>query len=178
MIEYDLAGAHPAYRREIPEILEPLAEAYPGAGFRSVGLYEPKPGDTSMGATHPGGRIELNPHWFARDPVHLKSAAQHYPVIDVGGIQIGWHGPMVWEPLQVLTHEFGHVVRMALPKRLGDEWAGDRWRQATREPWRAPSGYALVNDEEFFGEMFALVHLGFATDDEARDMAELTERLR
>jgi hypothetical protein len=179
MVDFDLSGAHPDYRRDVPEILLPLASRYPGARLRSVSLYVPKPGDTSMAATYPGGDVRLNSHWFARDPAHLAVAALHLSVVDVGGFQVGWHGPMVREPEHLLTHEFGHVVWQSLPQRVVEEWAGDRWRASTRDPQRSPGGYALAHDPpEFFGEMFALVDLGFATDDEVSDMMDLIGGLR
>jgi hypothetical protein len=178
VVEFDLSDADPEFQRDIPAILLPLTRRYPGAELRSVGLYDPRPGDTSMGATHPGGRIELNSYWFSRHPRHLRSAAEHHAVVDVGGVPMGWHGPMVWEPEQLLTHEFGHVAWQSLPQRTVRDWAGDRWSEATRVPHLAPSGYALTSPDEFFGEMFALVHLGYATEDEARDLRDLLEGLR
>jgi hypothetical protein len=85
---------------------------------------------------------------------------------------------MVEEPQHLLTHEFGHVVWQSLPRREVEEWAASRWRPATRYPRRSPSGYALTDPPEFFGEMFALVDLGYATDDEASDLMSLIEGLR
>jgi hypothetical protein len=186
MVKFNLAGAHPDYRRDIPDILTPLTEYYPGARLSSVSLYQPKRGDTSMGATYDNGEIRLNSHWFGHHPDELKRAAIHHSVIDVNGIEVGWHGPMVWEPRQLLTHEFGHVVWQSLPQREVQTWAADRWRAATRDPRRAPSGYALVGNSsdrklvgaEFFGEMFALVHLGFGTDDEVADLQSLLGKLQ
>lgn len=130
-----------------------------------------------MGATYPDGNIKLNSYWFSRDSSYLKSAAEHNAVIEIDGIPIGWHGPMVWEPQQLLTHEFGHIVWYSLPEDEVAKWAKDRWTKATKKPYTAPSGYALDNAVEFFGEMFALVHLGFATDDEVLDLHDLIERL-
>jgi hypothetical protein len=178
MVEFNIAGAHPDYQRDVPAILLPLTDLYPGVRLSSVSLYEPKPGDTSMGATYPDGEIRLNPYWFTREPTHLGKAALHHAIVEVGGVQMGWHGPMVWEPRQLLTHEFGHVVWQALPQREVEEWAGGRWSAATREPYLAPGGYALTSRDEFFGEMFALVHLGFGTDAEVDDLDDLIGRLR
>ena len=181
MIQFDLDRAHQDYQREIPKILAPLAERYPGAKLRSVSLYEQRFGDTSMGMTTDGGEIRLNPYWFARDPSHLRNASEHHAIIEIGGVQMGWHGPMLWEPRQVLTHEFGHVVALSLPRHLYRNWAGDRWLEATRNPYLAPSGYALAGNppiDEFFGEMFALVHMGYATEDEEADLMDLIGRLQ
>jgi hypothetical protein len=176
--KFDLSNAHRSYQRDIPAILQPLMERYPGTRLRMVRLCDPKLGDTSMGATYPGGEIRLNAYWFARDPKYMSAAAERCSVVDGGGVQMGWHGPMVQEPQHLLTHEFGHVVWQCLPQREVEEWAGDRWRQATVTPHLAPSGYALANSEEFFGEMFALVHLGCATDEEGADLDDLIGRLR
>ena len=175
-IEFDLSRAHPDFQREIPEILEPLVERYPGAKLRSVRLYDPRPGDTSMGATYPGAVISLNQFWFARDPKYLREAAVHHAIIEVGGVPMGWHGPMIWEPRQLLTHEFGHIVWQCLPDAKA--WACERWQAATRNPHLAPGGYALTSAPEFFGEEFALVHLGLATDEENADLSELLAPLR
>jgi hypothetical protein len=178
VVEFDLDDAHPGYRRDIPAILAPLVERYPGIKLRSVSLYRPEPGDTSMGQTTADGRIELNPFWFTKPPAELNSASRHHYVVEVDGAQIGWHGPMIWEPRQLLYHEAGHAAWYGLPKQLIERWAGDRWRAATRQPLTAPSGYGLLNPAEFFGELFALVHLGLATDEEVEDMEELLEQLR
>lgn len=178
MTEFDLANAHPALQRDVPEILGALAGIYPGANLASVSVYLPKRGDTSIATTLPGGHIKLSHYWFGQDPSYLMAAAERHPIIEVDGIEIGWHGPMRWEPLQVLTHEFGHVVGFSLPQREVDEWSTERWDYATHHPDTAPSGYSLQDPDEFFGEMFALVHLGYATDEEVRDLHELISRLR
>lgn len=177
-INFDLAGAHPGFRRVIPSILVPLHERYPGAKLRVVRLYDPEDGDTSMGATYDDGTIKLNKYWFDRDPAELSAAAKRHAVIEVGHAPMGWHGPMVWEPQQVLTHEFFHCVWNGLPCDLVEEWATARWREATRRPHLAPSGYALASPPEFFGEMGALCELGLALDAEVADLRELTNRLR
>lgn len=177
-VNFDLARAHPEFRRIIPAILLPLAEHYPGAKLNAVGLYEPKDGDTSMGATYFDGRIQLNLYWFGRAPSELSAAAGCHAVVNVGGVPIGWHGPMMWEPSQVLTHEFGHCIWNGLPQDRVEDWATPRWREATRRPHTAPSGYALASPPEFYAEMFALCELGLATADEVRDLRELTEELR
>lgn len=178
MVDIDLSGAHSAYLRDVPEILESLIDTYPGAELRSVRLYQPRPGDTSMATTLSGGHIRLNAYWFARDPSFLEAAAGYHPIITVDGVNIGWHGPMRWEPLQVLTHEFGHAVGFSLPQSRYRDWVGDRWRAATRNPGLAPSGYSLDSEDEFFGEDFALVHLGYATEEETADLMDLIGGLR
>ena len=177
MVKFDLAGAHPRYRDEVPEILTSLARRYPGAGLRTVRLYRPEPGDLSMAATLPGGVIQLNEFWFVAAPDELSEAARCYPVVVVDGVTMGWHGPMTDEPEHVLTHEFGHVAMEALRREAAD-WARERWQRATHDPVAAPSGYALANPEEFFGEEFALVHLCLATEDETADLLNLIDPLR
>lgn len=178
MIDFDLGDAHPKFQRLIPEILLPLRDRYPGAKLSSVGVYQPRRGDTSMGATTSDGKITLNAYWFARDPAELSKAARRYAIIDATGFPMGWHGPMIAEPPQLLTHEFGHCVYFGLPEREIEEWSEERWRAATRRPELAPSGYALTSPPEFFGEMFALCELGLATSDEVAALDEATRRIR
>lgn len=177
-IDFDLSDAHPGFRRVIPEILLPLSECYPGAKLTRVRLYQPERGDTSMGQTLDTGEMRLNAYWFARDPDELSAAARRYAVIEVDGSPMGWHGPMIAEPPQLLSHEFGHCAWFGLPEEVVRNWARERWRAATRRPHLAPSGYALRSPEEFFGEMFALCEMGLATDDEVADLGELTRGLR
>jgi hypothetical protein len=180
LVEFDLSAAHPDYQRSIPAILLPLTELYPGAKLRSVVLFDPVPGDTSMGGVR-DGVIRLNAYWFARDPQILQGAALNRHVVEVGGIQMGWHGPMTDEPAQVLTHEFGHVAWDGLPRSEVEEWTRERFRAATRDPYLSPSGYAMVGNPpllEFWAEMFALVHMGLATGDEASDMRDILKRLQ
>lgn len=179
MIEFDLAGAHPEFRRVVPSVLLPLSRRYPGARLRRVRIYDPEPGDTSMGETREDGEIRLNKYWFSRDPAHLSSAARRRAVVEVGGTPMGWHGPMTWEPEQVLTHEFFHCVYNGLPRDLVEGWTAERWRRATRNPHLAPSGYALASGGiEYFAEIGALCELGFATEGEVRDLAEITRGVR
>ena len=178
MVKFDLDDAHPDYQRDIPEILAPLVERYPGVMLRSVSLYRPERGDTSMGSTTEDGDIRLNFRWFSLPSSELNQASRHHHVVVVDDVPIGWHGPMIDEPEHCLVHEFGHAAWYSLPRHVIEPWASTRWSAATRQPHAAPSGYALVNCEEFFGEMFALVHLGLATDEEVEDMADLVGRLR
>lgn len=180
MVQFDIAGAHPDYRRSIPDILTPLTEQYPGAVLKSVVLFRPAPGDTSIGGTT-DGVIRLNSYWFTRGPSLLRRAAANRHAVEVGGVRMGWHGPMVDEPAHVLTHEFGHVSWDALPRREVEKWTRERFRAATRDPRRAPSGYALVGNPpllEFWAEEFTLVHMGLATDEEAADMRDVLRGLQ
>jgi hypothetical protein len=177
-IDFDLAGAHPDFRRDIPAILLPLSRRYPGAKLSAVHLYDPEDGDTSMGATYEDGEIRLNKFWFGRDPRHLTDAARDHPFVRVGDAPMGWHGAMLCEPPQIIFHEFGHCVWNGLPRERVEGWATERWRAATRRPYLAPSGYALASPPEFFGEMFALCEMGLATGDEVSDLAELTRGVR
>lgn len=162
-IEYDLSDAHPDFVTQIPEIVGPLALRYPTAVLRRVGLYQLVPGDASMGRASPDGAVEFNPFWFGRDPRFLAEAAKDHPVVDVGGISMAWHGPMVDEPAHVVTHEFAHCVWYGLPPERASNWADARWLAATRDPSLAPTGYALANAVEYFAELFALVELGHGT---------------
>ena len=177
-VDFDLAGAHPEFRRIVPGILAPLSRRYPGARLTAVRLYDPEPDDTSMGATYEDGTVKLNKYWFGRDPRYLSAAGRRHAVVEVGDAPMGWHGPMLWEPEQVLTHEFFHCVWNGLPRDLVEEWARTRWLAATRQPYLAPSGYALSSPEEFFGELGALCELGLATADEVSDLRELTSGIR
>lgn len=177
MVEFNLSNAHPDFQRDVPAILAPLIKRYPGAKLLSVSLYGPIAEDTSMAGTYPGAEIRLNAYWFGRSPVAIQRASKPNE-IEVGGVTKGWHGPMVAQPEHLLNHEFGHVVGLSLPQHEVEEWMLDRWQRATRDPSNAPSGYALTSPDEFFGEMFALVHLGFATDDEASDLHNLIGRLQ
>lgn len=177
-VDFDLAGAHSEFQRVIPSILLPLYERYPGALLRRVCLYDPAEGDTSMGATYDDGTVKLNKYWFGRDPYYLSAAAKRHAVVDVEGSPMGWHGPMVCEPPQLLSHEFGHCAWNGLPREQVEEWTSERWRAATRRPHLAPSGYALASPDEFFSEIFALCELGLATNAEVSDLRELTRSIR
>ena len=175
-IDFRLSGAHPRYAREIEAEFLSLSEQYPMARLRSVSLYEPRGHDTSMGATLEGCRIVLNAYWFAGDPDRLDDAAKRDVVVEAAGTEIGWHGPMIREPRQVLHHEFGHCVNQVAPKLI-DPWARERWLAATREPITAPSGYALGSAPEWFAEMFALCSLGLATQEEHAEMSDLLRKI-
>jgi hypothetical protein len=171
---FDLSGAHPEYAAIIESTLRELQERYPWAPLKSVSLYDPSLGDTSIAATYPGGEIRLNSYWFSGDPDRLNDAAKRDLVVNANGVKIGWHGRMVQEPEHVLHHEFGHIVAQGIPPDVLDPWQRERWLAATRDPMQAPAGYALSHDpEEWFAEMFALCSLGLASAEETAEMFAL-----
>lgn len=159
MIQYDLRGADPAFERACRDTYDALVERYPFVPLKLVSLYDPKPGDTSMGVTYPGGRIEFNRYWFAGDPGRLDDAAKRDVMVDADGTRIAWHGEMVQEPEQVIFHEFFHVMSQALPKYIG--WARRAHLEATLHPELSPSGYAFANPDELWAESMAARELGF-----------------
>lgn len=156
MVKFDLDDAHPDYQRDIPEILAPLVERYPGVMLRSVSLYRPERGDTSMGSTTEDGDIRLNSRWFSLPSSELNQASRHHHVVVVAGVPIGWHSDMP-EPRHVLTHEFFHCLRWTFPEVM--RWANRAWKLSTRFPRLAPTGYALVNADEFLAECCACYEL-------------------
>jgi hypothetical protein len=177
MVEYRLDKAHPDYRRVIVQAYADLQMAYPFVKLTRVELIDPtSPTDTSMGAALPGGIIQLNAYWFAADPVTLNDAAKRDIEISAGDVKLLWHGLMVKEPDQVLSHEFGHLIEQSAPKVVQD-WASLRWKAATRTPDLAPSGYALANSTEYFAEAFALFDLGLSDPASAADMKTLLRRI-
>lgn len=172
-IEYVLAGSHPKFAPLIREAFDRLSAKYPVSNLKRVVLFCPEAGDESMGYASADGEVGLNLHWFGRDPLVLSEAAASRPIIDVGGVEMGWHGPMLSEPEQLFAHEFFHTVWYGMPQGRAERWATERWRLATRDVKLAPSGYSLANPSEFFAEFGALVELGFATPTESADLMEL-----
>jgi hypothetical protein len=182
MVEYRLEAAHPAYRPAIRDILDELCRRYPGVDLAAVDLYEPEIGDTSMADADENFVIWLNAHWFARPPEILQRAADealHMPLGNCRWLQFHpLHDDIL---LDVLAHEYGHVVALSHPAVL--DWAEAAWLAATEEPELAPCGYALANgmaDEddgsvasEFWAEAFAAFELGLAPSTMARQIAEL-----
>ena len=173
MILYDLDRAHPASAPLIRRIVDALAERYPWAPLREVRLYEQKSGDRSMANTTEH-EITLNPYWFSRDPVELRLQATRNTRVRLRGREVEWHGGMTDEPRHVLTHEFGHSLSHALPG-----WralAGQARSRALDDPRLAVSGYGLVDDDEYFAEMFAAYELGTARIACARAVRDLLEK--
>lgn len=159
-ISYDLAGAHPYYCIEVPVILDQLSVRYPDAPLQRVELFQ-RETDTSL-ASNDSKTLRLNAYWFAADPEFLKQASR---------LGRGWHCCLGQEPRRVLTHEFGHSLMAARPALR--QWAREAWREATAKPWLAPSGYAMISDEEYFPEAFAALELRALTAERARRMQEL-----
>jgi hypothetical protein len=150
MITYDLDGAHLLHQMEIPAILDALLVKYPDAKLSRVNLFA-KLRDYSIASEEDrkGGEISLNDYWFSEKPEFLVEASKTAK---------GWHCCLGREPQRVLTHEFGHCLADARPKLM--VWAEWAWKQATRDPARASSGYALVNPGEYWAEEFAAYELG------------------
>src|SRR5271166_3070136 len=115
-VEYDLNLAHPDHAAAIRATLDALAARYPAVPLRTVRVYDPMPGDRSLGNADAPGRISLNGYWFSQPPEALQAQAVDWPVMPLGeGHEIDWHGRMVEEPAHVLHHEFGHVLMAAVP---------------------------------------------------------------
>ena len=159
MIQYDLKGADPEFERACRETYAALMDKYPFVPLKSVSLYEPRGDDTSMGVTYPDGRIEFNRYWFAGGMDRLDDAAKRDVLVDADGTPIAWHGDMVDEPVQVLTHEFFHCLALVLPEYK--DWAKRAHLEATLHPELSPSGYAFANADEFWAEAMASRELGF-----------------
>lgn len=159
MVKYYLKSAHPSFERACKDTYAALTKRYPFVPLTSVSLYEPRSNDTSMGATYPGGRIEFNSYWFAGNLDRLDAAAKRDVLVGVNGTKIAWHGEMVEEPIQVLTHEFFHCMSQALPKYI--DWAKRAWLESTLDSKLSPSGYAFANPDEFWAEAMAARELGF-----------------
>ena len=106
------------------------------------------------------GVISLNAYWFRDRPLEeLRDEARDGYLFSLpGSAQVmKWHGGMP-EPQHCLAHEFGHILRDAIPGAI--EWAREVWEAATHNPADAISGYALAGPEEFFAEAFAAYRLG------------------
>jgi hypothetical protein len=160
MIKFDLASAHQEHHKLIERIIGNLADRYPWVPLRTVRIYEPRSADDrSMGNADTPGTVALNAYWFAQPPSLLQAEALACRKVMINGCEISWHGPMIEEPVHVVTHEFGHVVTDAIPDWR--EWAVGGWRSALTNPENAVSGYALSDPAEFFAEEFAAAELSF-----------------
>jgi hypothetical protein len=177
MVNFLLTGSHADYKEIIEGTYEKLCKKYPFVDLSKVELYRPEENDTSMANASAGGVIRLNKYWFRYHPDALNKAAKKDVFVPARDEVILWHGPMVEEPEQVLTHEFGHVVEQA-NTGVVQEWAKKRWLEATKKPSLAPSGYGLTNPSEFFAEAFALYELGLADEKQQEEMYQLLLKLR
>lgn len=160
-ITYDLDMAHPLYRIQIPPILDALKAKYPDARLERVSMFW-KDIDYSLANTEADGNMRLNAYWFRQDPEFL---------IECSKLAKGWHCCLGVEPRRVLTHEFGHAVRMARPHVM--QFAEPMWQAATRVPSKASSGYALIDADEFWAEEFAAYELGALDGQRATVMREV-----
>lgn len=174
MITFDLEDAHLSYRDPIRDILVRLAKKYPQAPLRTVKLYRGPAADRSLANTT-GTTIALNRHWFGQDPEVLQRAALECRDIDLGRQRIAWHGEMTEQPEQLLTHEFGHALSGAVPGWR--RFAVEHRNAGLRDPASAPSGYALVDPEEFWAEAFCATELGKARPALAREVRSLLGKL-
>lgn len=173
MVDYRLDKAHPEYQQIIPTTFDRLIARYPFATLKRVELIDPiSKTDTSMGAALPGGVVQLNAYWFAGVPDRLNDAAKRDTLVPIGDRKIRWHGPMMDEPAQVLSHEFGHIIEQAAPEIIG-MWAAKQWQAATEQPVLAPTGYSLANAAEYWAEAFAMFDLGFASEAQANAVKAL-----
>lgn len=172
MIHYDLTRAHPRFAPMIREIIGALVERYPWAPLHSVRVYEPPLGDRSMGNTK-DGVISLNEHWFGADPRDLQDAALARHDILLRRLRVSWHGGMTAEPIHLLSHEFGHALAPAIPGCRA--FARDARAAALLDPSLAISGYGLVDDDEYWAEIFAACELGKASGETRRQVMKLLD---
>lgn len=174
---YELAGAHPYYRREIPLVLGALCARYPRAVLRRVVLYPRRPHDESMGNVNERGTVALNPRWFAADPGELRAAATSRTAMPLGdGRYLAYHGRMTEEPAHLLTHEFGHVIQDCAPG--WQELTAPLLAEARARPDLAPAAYGLCSAVEYWAELFAATELGLASGPHVDAMRERLGELR
>jgi hypothetical protein len=158
-MKVELDGVPDEIARQIVDIVDRCSSKYPQADLKGVRLYEPKPGDRSLGNEDSHGWLSLNSLWFAGDIDQLRTAAQSEPL---------WHGPMTEEPRHVTLHEFGHVLAESITGCAAR--AETLWQAATANPKSAPSRYSLTASPEFVAELFALVEMGFADQQQREDL--------
>ena len=174
---YELAGAHPYYRREIPLVLGALCVRYPRARLERVILYPRRPNDESMGNVNERGTIALNPRWFAVDPKELKDAAKSRTAMPLGGGKfLAYHGRMTEEPLHVVTHEFFHIVQDYAPE--WQEFTAPLLAEARAHPDLAPAAYGLTNATEYWSELATAAELGLTSGPHVDAMREKLKELR
>ncbi len=173
LAHFDLKDAHPAYKVGIERILCGLADKYPWAGLRYVGLFEPTDVDRSLGRTEDGGKIYFNKRWFTQPPYILNEASRTNYKVLINGQEVLWHGKMLQEPLHVCTHEFGHVIAQQLPEYR--DLAKSGWKASTTNNEHAVSGYALANPDEWWAETFCAVELGCGLPGQAESLYDLIE---
>lgn len=135
-----------------------MTAAYSRVPFEGVELFR-KPDDRSLGYTGKG-KIYLNAFWFAQpraafDTQVMKarsSAPPGYPP---------WHGRIGGfdhEVERLITHEFGHLLADTLDGYK--EFASAGHSAVLADPTMAVSGYALVDPDEWFAEVFSALRLG------------------
>jgi hypothetical protein len=152
-LRLDLDDAHPSYRVAITRIVRGLDRDFPGVLQRLL-FFTPKAGDRSLGYAGPGA-IHLNLFWFAQPIEDLREAARRGTRWRLDGLR--WHAAMD-EPDHVVTHEFGHCVRIAGGKRAAD-FSHRLHAEALERPDVAATGYALTDAEELFADTFAAMRL-------------------
>jgi hypothetical protein len=162
---------HDDYRHEADAVLAALREEYSVAGPVRVDLYEPEPGDLSLGNSDTPHVISLNAYWFAA-PRHLFHEAV---IAGRAATRPGlprWHGSigdLAHEFARLITHEFAHHLMSALSEPAA-KFACERHAAAVAEPTLAVSGYALCDADEWAAETFAAARLGGAGSPQVAEM--------
>lgn len=156
MLKFELDKAAPEFQPIIQRRIIELTHKYPEAKLTRVYVGTPrKPKDISMGY-YDEHKFEIwfNDYWMSK-PDMLVSAAKAQP---------HFHGEMIDEPIHVITHEFGHALELGLK----DPAARMKkiWLAATKDPKKSPAQYGLVNETEYWAELFTACELGLANEDQ------------
>lgn len=150
---------HPDFRIDVETTLSALSAAYPQVPSPRLELYQPLPGDRSLGRAERDA-ILLNSYWFSRSRADFDAAVLEARGATLPGIPL-WHGGIGGQAHEVerfLTHEFGHLLSDTLPGFR--KFAFKQWKSAIDTPDVAVSGYALLDPDEWFAETFAAYRLG------------------
>jgi hypothetical protein len=163
---------HADFRPAAEATLAALLEAYPRVALEALRLYDPEPGDFSLGCCDSGRTIALNAHWFDVPRALFDDAVVRGRSLTPAGAP-PWHGhvgDLDREFDRLLAHEFWHAMADGLPGAA--EFCRRGHAAAVAEPSLAVSGYAILDAAEWGAETFAAIWLGGAGSPQVAEMVE------
>lgn len=166
-----MVDLHSDFQDTAESVLAGLKQSYPEAGDVRIELYQPKPGDFSLGNSDTSGVIKLNAYWFGEprdkfDEAVISGRAGQREDIPK------WHGgigDLDREFDRLIIHEYAHHLLDALGEKA-NRFARAGFDQAKAAEDTAVSGYASVDYSEWWCDTFAAMRLGGAGSPQVADM--------
>jgi hypothetical protein len=189
LIEFTGEALHPSLRTDVLDELAELQEKFPlRSGIRRIEIADRMPGGEQncsgwFGDADPDGTLYLNSRAFGesgegREALEARLFAGNFTDYRDGPRR--FHGGMTTIK-SIFSHEYGHFVAHEI---AADQEFGPSFEKLQNAAWatcrrldRFPTRYALVNEDEWAAEAFAVLRWGDDTAKSAPGVDDLSRLL-